>query len=1859
LAITVTAQATGGTANGILLRVYALDGAALAGSPVTGTQSGPEAHEAAVTPSQDHSVIWGALLNGYDGETMPLNSGCTAIDNILDTTNDQNYATFSSSTGAAGAGTPKTVGSVASYGGGMACLEVIPAVAGTAPATDAGSPAAADSLTADHVTTASFTPGGSASYLIALVSANGEYGGTTGMTISDSAGHTWTQQASANTESSGYAGVWTAPLSATPAASAAQTVTPVQAASAAVSGSVTVTATSSGPDGLLLRVLVLDNAAVASSPQIAVQSGAAAHQASITTTPDSSSIVYGAIFNADAATVPMDPFCTAIDNITDAVNGCCYATFTSDGTGAAQTVGTDASYPGGMAACEILAAGGNITTDDSSPPAVHTAAAQTVTTTAFSPPPGTLLVALVSANGAAAAVSVTLSGGGLTWTRQAAAAAAGQRYAAVFTATSTPGVMEAAQTVTPVQSALLQVSGSGYVTGSAAQTVTPVQAASAAVTGAGQQQMMVSAYVPTGTPAGISFWASLIGSAPQVGIIIFNVDSGPGTGYLAAFGNLISEATAAGIRALGYVWSDYGRGNVAAIEAQVAQWYEYYGASGLAGILYDGGPYETGSETYYQELCTYVHSNHPGSTCAVNPGVPPPQSYFALGYDIIQVCEDSDANFPGDAAAAPSWLFDYPATMLAVTVNSCAAEADMVRDIGLAKTAFNAHWVWVTSDDIYAAEPPYFAAEVALLTPGPANASASQVVQPAQAANLTVYGPAPVPAGFSSVPGISAPGAATPGYPQYTPPAPPVPQLVQQIKGSSYAEYGLHAVEITTTAGNGIVVYAGWDRNLTPSPAPVPACYVSDSAGNQWYHLGTSDAGNSGARASVWYTPGWQAVEWVSVSLTGFAASLAYLVAEFTGLPALCVPSVSVTTSSPAVTTAGLTVTGDAPASGPAFAVLAAGSATAELSTAPAGWSALEPVTAGGSAADSVQIWPYFLSASGAGTVTAEYGITTSAPMAGVVSVLEASPAAPVLPNPAFPLLSAGLGFGFLPGDVSAAPPVWTDVTSRCITPEGGAWIDYSYGHEYELASSEAGTLSVMISNTDGALTPGNPASAYWSNALTGNPSFQEATGIAAQTTGTTAGWSAQGNAALGTSGTYIKDSSWSAQVTPDGLTASPGLVTSLVPVWSTDYCASAWVYIPQGGTAQAVISWYAGSVYSSQAAGTPVTVPAGQWTQVTARASAPPGVTAAAAGFQIPGTPAAAVVSFWDTAGLCYGGQTVQADCVRDLCPVRVSAYWDGIWYDVASGYVQAWPAEWPDLPQFGLSRMRAADSIAVMASCTMPSAMQGEILIDSPYAYLPCGEQYLTSVNGLSTSTTTLQSYEFAAASYLPAANYSRVNQRAGMYVQAHDADPVQTGLALNLLGDQGTGMGTTSYAGNPGAGAGPGVVYADPGLPSPAVTSGQNGTSVECWFLQDDTSQPVLLTAAAHGSPYLASAPPELLGSAFTIIANGGLSQVAVFLPGTALTAAYTASPGPQHLALTFVPVASVIQPAPFWSVQLWLNGVLAAEADVIYGTLLQWAAVILGPARYAFGAVPFRGNYVLGHAAVHSAALSPSRVRAHHRVGAYGTTSGSGGDTPQQRVAAILSWGYLGIPRGGPLTYAGATENLYLGPAYDVGGSTAIDAVNTVTTSEGGLAACMPNGVLTYLPRNWLYNLPSAVTFGDDPAAGEVPFLRGQAWDLDTTYLYDQTAVTRVSGATTSVTATWRDSTGAARYFTRSALTQQIETTSDDDAYDASTWLAAKYAEPSLRVRTLTIDAASNPVQAFPAVLATRQGTVATVNRRPVGGAPVSTLMQVQKVTHRIGPGKWQVTCQLSPYVPDSSVLQADAGLTLGGVSALPR
>ena len=1102
--------------------------------------------------------------------------------------------------------------------------------------------------------------------------------------------------------------------------------------------------------------------------------------------------------------------------------------------------------------------------------------------------------------------------------------------------------------------------------------------------------------------------------------------------------------------------------------------------------------------------------------------------------------------------------------------------------------------------------------------------------------------------------------------------------ILQTVTGSSTMDYGLSSVAITTTPGSGLVLFAGWDLHNSPTDGPVPALYPADSAGNLWVHLGTSGAGGYGSRSCIWCCPSAQAVSWISASLTAYANSLAYMIIEVANFPQLAdldveadaflnagVPSVELITSgsgrwlaqagvtavnaqcwggggggqggqggtrggsgggggefaqeaslavtpgtsyaysvaaagssgnaggtaggsagnttfhgdaatvtahggggghntgggaggtgssntthhdggaggrcvsvfhgvgggssggpsaagntvSTDVKAAGLPPAGGGPggqggdsvspwygqkplnipggggggggadgggdqgagargdggqilltysASGPetlalsavtttadlGFTLMSAGVASGTLSAAPsAPWTGLGTVTAGG-AIDGVTIFPYWAgSVSALGTLSPSWTITAAASISGVLAAVEASPTLPTLSNPNFPNVYVQIAEGFQPGDPTAVPPVWTDISARCMGKDGDNFITATYGQEYELSTPEAGELVIGVNNLDGAFTPGNPASPY--------------------------------------------------------------------------------------------------------------TVVLGM--------------------------------------------------------PVRVLAYW-GAYYQVGYGYVERWPTEFPDLPQWGLSRLTATDSIAVLNSTTMPSALQGDILADGPYAYLLCNEQYLSYVNGLTPVSGNLASYTYSEAAGLIAANAARLNQRAGMYADSTGSvlgpggsSPalVETGDALNLFGDQGTGMGTGSISGNVSysvAAAGPGVIYNDPALPDPLNA---DGVSVEMWFVYNvpETSGQGITLFQAFGVPscYWPTATLTPVGTgpaSFTVRILSTSNEIQIGLNGTSVSVGvFVPSASPQQLVFVF-PVSGGS------TLGVYLNGTLIDTVSLSGGETTAWQALGLGPVNYGFSAAPLIQNYVAGHYAIYPYALSAGRIASHYTTGA----SGASGSTVSQGAAQVLSWGYLGLPRGGPAGFGPAgsqiSDGITLGPFYSLSGSSAADALNQAVLSDGGMMYAAPSGVLTVLPRWALFNVAPSVVFGDATDGSQVPFLMGQAYDFDNTYLYNIIAVTRNDGPTTSITATVKDEASQLAYFTRSALQQTISTTNDLDAYTLANWESATYAQPQMRVRNLTIDAASNPSVAFLAVLTTTVSTVATVDRDPVGGTPIS-------------------------------------------------
>lgn len=1143
-----------------------------------------------------------------------------------------------------------------------------------------------------------------------------------------------------------------------------------------------------------------------------------------------------------------------------------------------------------------------------------------------------------------------------------------------------------------------------------------------------------------------------------------------------------------------------------------------------------------------------------------------------------------------------------------------------------------------------------------------------------------------------------------------------VPTLVQSIPGTSTGDYGMSSVQISTTGGNGVVVFAGWDVHNGVTDAPIPVAYVADSAANIWYHLGTSGAGGYGSRSAIWWCPNARAMEWVSVCTTAFTSSLAYLVCEFSGLPAwsaidLEADAFSVaggasqqvfTKAGPikwtcpdgvsAVNT-GCTADGGGGQGGLKGGGGGAGGGAGEYAGEPALAVTPRHVYSGsigpggdGGAAGGFHGNP------GSGTVfhgdsvtvTAHPGQggnhgTGGAPGSGSTNTVHHSGGTGGSQSSSL----HGEGGGSSAGPASAGGSVGTDVKAGAPGVAGGGPGGNGGNSTSPLAGNTPAAGPGGGGGGGGASSSGQGPGANGFQgqiALSWSVTSPVTLGLSATTGAADIGFAlfaaGSGTASL----TASPGAPWSALTTVAANPASDGM--TIFPYWASSVSSGTNLTPSWTVTPSASLSAVMAGIQASPAAPTQVS------------ASSPSLVVEMAFGFT-PGDPTAAPPTWTDITSQCIGktgdpyvspyygreyelsspeagtmvigvdnhtGNFTPTNQASPYWPnvlvstaVRVRALWDGAYYPVAYGYVERWPQEWPDLPQFGLSKLTITDSIAVLASANIPSALIGQVLAGGPYALFPCTEQYLTYINGLTPVSGNLASYSISEAEGLIAANASRTNQVPGTYCDGTLAQ-METGAALNLQGDQGTGCGTSAISGNVTYGSaattGPGMIYTDPNMPDPQTSTGM---SIELWFVYnfspEVSGQGCTIFQAFSGAssywPVTFNSPGSAAG--FVVYLNSTSNTIGLIINGTSTSAgSFTPSSSPQHLVITWPGSAGS-------TLNVYLNGALLHSTTLTGGEITSWNAIALGPCTYAYAAAPFVQNYVGGRLGLYSYTMPAAQVAANYSVGA----NGAAGANISQRAAQILDWAYLGLPRGGPTNFGSPAvdDGIYYSAAYSIDGSSASDALNAVIPGNG-MVVSMPTGTLTVLPKWALLNLTSSWTLGDATDGSEIPYLPGQAYDYDNTYLFDNVAVTRQNGPNTSITADARNIGAQAQYFPRGALTQSIETTSDLDAYTLANFELATYEQPSLRVRNVTIDAASNPAQAFPAVLLIKAGDVVTVNRRPAGGAAISGLFIVQKVSAKIGAAMWRVDYQMSPYVLPAAVLTLDeSGYNILGQNTL--
>jgi len=587
----------------------------------------------------------------------------------------------------------------------------------------------------------------------------------------------------------------------------------------------------------------------------------------------------------------------------------------------------------------------------------------------------------------------------------------------------------------------------------------------------------------------------------------------------------------------------------------------------------------------------------------------------------------------------------------------------------------------------------------------------------------------------------------------------------------------------------------------------------------------------------------------------------------------------------------------------------------------------------------------------------------------------------------------------------------------------------------------------------------------------------------------------------------------------------------------------------------------------------------------------------------------------------------------IRPGVPLRVSAQYSGRRYPLWSGYVERWPQDWPDFPQWGWSTMVATDGVGVASSVNLPSAVAGEIQADNPYFCFPFNEQYTTSqntVNGVVKTAT--------ATDGLVAVNIAPGNQRTATYIDGA-GQPVQTGQSLGFLGDSGTGMGCGTFSGLDLTGVrGPGCQYGpDFGLPL-LNTGGAGDMALEFWFLPPSVAAPgstqnvqlfELLT-----QPFLASNGAAALGGGVFIM--GGISYrtdgtMAWYTQeswsGTVTAITNLAENVLHHIVLNI----------SNGGIEFWLDGVDKGNVGGLAPTPIQVVAFAFGLATYAYGNHGANSNYAMAYATVYPYVLPNYRIQAHYSSG----STGFGGDSLMQRAGRYIAWGRTNLGLAGPVV----PDHMQLAAAYSTANSPLSTAMNDAVESTGGLWFVSPNGNLTVLPRNYLYNQASSVTFGDNVGGGEVPYLPETGFDYDNTYLQNSAQATLQNGPNSLALPLVRDTASQAQYFQRGPLQQSVSAANPGDATDRATWSLNKYKQPSLRVRQMKVNLASRP-SAIQSVLQTTLGDTATVNRRPLSQGSYSLPVVVGKVQHDIGPGKWDVTYQMYPNVPENTVLTTD-------------
>jgi hypothetical protein len=187
-------------------------------------------------------------------------------------------------------------------------------------------------------------------------------------------------------------------------------------------------------------------------------------------------------------------------------------------------------------------------------------------------------------------------------------------------------------------------------------------------------------------------------SVPVVAVV--NPASGPGLHLQQAYVKGVRSLHAAGVVALGYVHTSYGKRPLSVDEAEMGKYHRWYGVD---GIFLDEMAYTAGHESYYRTLTAYAKSLAMQTTIG-NPGTDTLPSYVGTVSAIVIY---ETAGYPSLSFLSGGWHGQYAKSnfgFISYAVQTLNPSFDQ-------QAAAYVGYEYVTNQRLpnpYAALPPYF-----------------------------------------------------------------------------------------------------------------------------------------------------------------------------------------------------------------------------------------------------------------------------------------------------------------------------------------------------------------------------------------------------------------------------------------------------------------------------------------------------------------------------------------------------------------------------------------------------------------------------------------------------------------------------------------------------------------------------------------------------------------------------------------------------------------------------------------------------------------------------------------------------------------------------------------------------------------------------------------------------------------------------------------------------------------------------------------------------------------------------------------------------------------------------------------------